>query len=172
MCSSILIKCLPPYIITWIVVSFYTQEHNRHNRLAWTCPVSNFNLVGRNVYSNVRIKRSDHLATREMPYVFYWALKKSDIATKPHTRYRFKNFIKNQWQKESNTQRFERNQNQLILFFLLLFRRGIEIGFQRLRVFVRNCATIVTLKKALFHVIPLLGDLVIAYRTNLVVIMI
>ena len=106
-----------------------------------------------------------------MPNVLYWVLKKSDISTKPHTRYRFKNFIKNQWQKESNTQRFERNENQLILFFLLLFRRGIEIAFQRLRVFVHNCSTIVTVKKALFHVISLLGNLVIAYRTNLVVIM-
>ena len=33
-----------------------------------------------------------------------------------------------------------------------------------------NCSTIVTPKKALFKVISLLGDLVIAYRTNLVVI--
>ena len=33
-----------------------------------------------------------------------------------------------------------------------------------------NCSTIVTPKKALFDVISLLGDLVIAYRTNLVVI--
>ena len=37
-------------------------------------------------------------------------------------------------------------------------------------IFVCNCSTIVTPKKALFGVIPLLGDLVIAYRTNLVVI--
>ena len=34
-----------------------------------------------------------------------------------------------------------------------------------------NCSTIVTPKKALFDVISLLGDLVIAYRTNRVVIM-
>ena len=33
-----------------------------------------------------------------------------------------------------------------------------------------NCSTIVTPKKALFDLISLLGDLVIAYRTNLVVI--
>ena len=33
-----------------------------------------------------------------------------------------------------------------------------------------NCSTIVTLKKALFGEISLLGDLAIAYRTNLVVI--
>ena len=46
----------------------------------------------------------------------------------------------------------------------------IEIGFQRLRVFVCNCSTIVTPTKALFHVISPLGNLVIAYRTNLVVI--
>ena len=51
-----------------------------------------------------------------------------------------------------------------------LCRRGIEIGFQRLRVFVCNCSAIVTPKKALFHVISPLGNLVIAYRTNLVVI--
>ena len=71
--------------------------------------------------------------------------------------------------KESNTQRFKRNE-KLILFFVLLFRGGIKIGFQRLRFFVCNCSTIVTPKKALFDVISLLGDLVIAYRTNLVVI--
>ena len=47
---------------------------------------------------------------------------------------------------------------------------GIKIGFQRLRFFVCNCSTIVTPKKALFDVNSLLGDLVIAYRTNLVVI--
>ena len=46
----------------------------------------------------------------------------------------------------------------------------IEIGFQRLRVFVCNCSTIVTPTKALFHVISPLGNLAIAYRTNLVVI--
>ena len=70
--------------------------------------------------------------------------------------------------KESNTQRFKRNE-KLILFFVLLFRGGIKIGFQRLRFFVCNCSTIVTPKKALFDVISLLGNLVIAYRTNLVV---
>ena len=47
---------------------------------------------------------------------------------------------------------------------------GIEIGFQRLCVFVCNCSAIVTSKKALFHVMSPLGNLVIAYRTNLVVI--
>ena len=47
---------------------------------------------------------------------------------------------------------------------------GIEIGFQRLCVFVCNCFAIVTPKKALFGVISLLEDLVIAYGTNLVVI--
>ena len=57
-----------------------------------------------------------------------------------------------------------------MLFFVLLFRRGRDIGFQRLRVFVCNCSTILTPKKALFGVISLLGDLVIAYRKNLVVI--
>ena len=30
------------------------------------------------------------------------------LALKPDKRYRFKNFTKNQYQKESNTQRFER----------------------------------------------------------------
>ena len=35
---------------------------------------------------------------------------------------------------------------------------------------VCNCSTIVTPKKALFDVISLLGDLVIAYLTDLVVI--
>ena len=48
--------------------------------------------------------------------------------------------------------------------------RGIEIGFQRLHVFVCNCSAIVTPKKALFDVISLLGNQVISYRTNLVVI--
>ena len=51
-----------------------------------------------------------------------------------------------------------------------LCRRGIEIGFQRLRVFVCNCSAIVTPQKALFYVISPLGNLVIAYRTNLLVI--
>ena len=59
---------------------------------------------------------------------------------------------------------------KLIIIFALLFRRGIEIGFQRLRVLVCNCSTIMTPKKALFDVISLLGDLVIAYRTNFVMI--
>ena len=40
----------------------------------------------------------------------------------------------------------------LIFIFVLLFRRRIEIGFQRLHVFVCNCSAIVTPKKALFHV--------------------
>ena len=57
---------------------------------------------------------------------------------------------------------------KLIIFFVLLFRRGIKIGFQRLGVFVCNCSTIVTPKKALFDMISLLGDLVIAYWTNFV----
>ena len=59
---------------------------------------------------------------------------------------------------------------KLVLLFVLLFRRWIKIGSQRIGVFVCNCSTIVTPKKALFDVISLLGDLVIAYRTNLVVI--
>ena len=58
-----------------------------------------------------------------------------------------------------------------VLILTLPFRRGIKIGFQRLRVFVRNCFTIVTQRKTLFDVISLLGDMVIAYRTNFVVIL-
>ena len=58
----------------------------------------------------------------------------------------------------------------IIFIFVLLFRRGIEIRFQRFHVFVCNCSTIVKPAKALFHVISPLGNLVIAYRTNLVVI--
>ena len=57
--------------------------------------------------------------------------------------------------------------NLIILFFVLLFGRKIKIGFQRLRFFVCNCSTIV--KALFFDVISLLGDLVIKYRTNLVV---
>ena len=48
-----------------------------------------------------------------------------------------------------------------LLFFVLLFRSGIEIGFQRLRVFVCNCSTIVTPTKTLFHVISPLGNVVV-----------
>ena len=99
-----------------------------------------------------------------MSYVFSWALK-NRIYQQNHTRDAvLKTLLKKQWQKESNRQRFERNENHLILFFVLLFRRGIEIDFQRLRIFA-------TPKKVLFDVISLLGDLVIAYRINLVVIM-
>ena len=58
----------------------------------------------------------------------------------------------------------------IIFIFVLLFRRGIEIRFQRFHVFVCNCSTIVKPTKALFHVISPLGNLVIAYKTNLVVI--
>ena len=58
----------------------------------------------------------------------------------------------------------------IIFIFVLLFRRGIEIRFQRFHVFVCNCSTIVKPTKALFNVISPLGNLVIAYRTNLVVI--
>ena len=57
-----------------------------------------------------------------------------------------------------------------VLIFALPFRRGINIRFQRLRVFVSHFFTIVTQRKTLFDVISLLGDLVIAYRTNFVVI--
>ena len=32
--SSLLIKCLPPYIGKWMDISFLSEEHNRHNRLA------------------------------------------------------------------------------------------------------------------------------------------
>ena len=28
------VKCVPPDIIKWIVVSFHIEEHNRNNRLA------------------------------------------------------------------------------------------------------------------------------------------
>ena len=38
--SFILIKCLPPYIMKWIIVSCLLEEHNRHNRVASTCPGS------------------------------------------------------------------------------------------------------------------------------------
>ena len=61
---------------------------------------------------------------------------------------------------KSTIQRFERDRKLIIIFFLL-FRKGIKSVFPRLRVFV-------TPKKALFHVIALLGDLVITYGTNLV----
>ena len=55
-----------------------------------------------------------------------------------------------------------------IVLFVLLGRRGIKSAYQRLRLFVCYCSTIVAPKKALFHVISLLKDLVITYRTNLV----
>ena len=89
-------------------------------------------------------------------------------ASKKKTDARY-SFSENQWQKETNTPRFERNE-KLILIFVLLVRRGIKIGSQRLRIFVCNCSTIVTPKKALFDVTSLFGDLVIAHRTNFVVI--
>ena len=38
--SFVLIKCLPPYIMKWIIVSCLFEEHNRHNRVASTCPGS------------------------------------------------------------------------------------------------------------------------------------
>ena len=64
--SSILIKCLPPYIMKWIVVSFLLEEHNRNNRLTSTCPWSNLSPVfGPSIKKENRNKRSDHLATRE-----------------------------------------------------------------------------------------------------------
>ena len=40
-----LIKCLPPYIMKWIVVSFLLEEHNRNNRFASACPLSNLSPV-------------------------------------------------------------------------------------------------------------------------------
>ena len=43
--SSILIKCVPPYIMKWTVVSFLLEEHNRHNKLALACPLSNLSPV-------------------------------------------------------------------------------------------------------------------------------
>ena len=74
------------------------------------------------------------------------------------TRYRFKNFIKikNNY-KENEILRNERDQKSVISF-VLLCRRRVKIGFQRLRVFVFNCSTFVTPKKDVFDVISLLGD--------------
>ena len=73
--SSILTKCLPPYIIEWIVVSFHIEEHNRNNRVAQTCPLSNFSPE----------KRSDHLATRETADYFLFSGKNRYI-NKTHMR--------------------------------------------------------------------------------------
>ena len=42
--SSILIKCLPPYIVKWIGL-LMSEYYNRHNRLASTCPLSNLSPV-------------------------------------------------------------------------------------------------------------------------------
>ena len=39
--SSISNKCLPSYLIKWIVVSFHMEDHNRSNRLASACQLSN-----------------------------------------------------------------------------------------------------------------------------------
>ena len=61
---------------------------------------------------------------------------------------------------KSTIQRFERDRKLIIIFFLL-FGKGIKSGFPLLGVLVAP-------KKALFHVIALLGDLVITYGTNLV----
>ena len=36
---TILIKCLPPYIMKWIGL-LMSEYYNRHNRLALACPVS------------------------------------------------------------------------------------------------------------------------------------
>ena len=73
--SSILIKCFPQYIIKWIVVSFHIEEHNRNNRVAYTCPLSNFSLVfGPSIEKNTN-KRSDHLATRETAYYVLFSAK-------------------------------------------------------------------------------------------------
>ena len=44
-----------------------------------------------------------------------------------------------------------------------LLRGGIKSSFQRLRLFLCYCSKIVAPKKALFHVISLLGDLMITY---------
>ena len=42
--SSILIKCLPPYIMRWIGL-LMSEYYNRHNRLASACPLSNLSPV-------------------------------------------------------------------------------------------------------------------------------
>ena len=38
--SSIRNKCLPPYLIKWIAVSFLLEKHNGNIRLASACPGS------------------------------------------------------------------------------------------------------------------------------------
>ena len=72
--SSILTECLPPYIIEWIVVSFHIEEHNRNNRVAQSCSLSNFSPE----------KRSDHLTTRETAYYILFSAKNRYI-NKTHT---------------------------------------------------------------------------------------
>ena len=42
--SSILIKCLPPYIMKWIGL-LMSEYYHRHNRLASACPLSNLSPV-------------------------------------------------------------------------------------------------------------------------------
>ena len=42
--SSILIKCLPPYIMEWIGL-LMNEYYNRHNRLASACPLTNLSPV-------------------------------------------------------------------------------------------------------------------------------
>ena len=42
--SSILTKCLPPYIMKWIGL-LMSEYYNRHDRLASTSPLSNFSPV-------------------------------------------------------------------------------------------------------------------------------
>ena len=42
--SSILIKCLPPYIMKWIGL-LMSEYYNRHNRLVSACPLSNLSPV-------------------------------------------------------------------------------------------------------------------------------
>ena len=53
------IKCLPPYIMKRIVISFLLEEHKKNNRLASACPSSNLSPVfGPSIESKIGIREA------------------------------------------------------------------------------------------------------------------
>ena len=78
-------KCLPPYIMKRIVISFLLEEHNKNNRLASACPSSNLSPVfGPSIESKIGIREAITQQREKRLPISYLALKLRHI-NKTHT---------------------------------------------------------------------------------------
>ena len=78
--SSILIKCLPPYIVKWIGL-LMSEYYNRHNRLASTCPLSNLSPV---FGPSIKGKQEQSPSNARNGFLYLIQRQNSDTSTK-HT---------------------------------------------------------------------------------------